>query len=199
GNRMLGERLNQLVVLEEVKVSAGALILSPFVPMLFMGQEYAETAPFLYFVSHSNPALIKAVQEGRRAEFAAFAWKNEQPDPQSEATFLRSKLNHHLRNQAEHHAIYDFYRELLRLRKTVPALRNLSKDHCQVACFDEIEVIAIRRWLGDGETLTLLHFGHDDALVELVIPAGAWTKTLDSAEQRWLGTGSSLPAELVSK
>jgi maltooligosyltrehalose trehalohydrolase len=198
GNRMLGDRLNQLVVREELKLSAGALILSPFVPMLFMGQEYAESAPFLYFVSHSDPVLIKAVQEGRRAEFAAFAWKGEQPDPQSEATFLRSKLNHHLRNQTEHRVIYDFYRELLRLRQTVPAIRNLSKDHCKVTCLDESETIAIRRWHDTSEALSLLHFGHDDTFLELDITAGVWTKTLDSADSKWLGFGSHLPNEIHS-
>lgn len=195
---MLGERLNQLLVREELKVAAGALILSPFVPLLFMGQEYAESAPFLYFVSHSDPALIKAVQDGRRAEFAAFAWGGEQPDPQAEATFMRSKLNHQLRNQAEHRAIYDFHRELLRLRKTIPALRNLSKEHCEVTAIDEPGIIAIRRWFGESETLTLLHFGPDEAVVELRIPAAAWTKVLDSAEAKWLGGGSLLPAVVDS-
>lgn len=198
GNRMLGERLNQLVTREEVMLSAGALILSPFIPLLFMGQEYAETAPFLYFVSHSDPALIEAVREGRRTEFASFAWKGEQPDPQAEGTFLRCKLHDDLLNQHQHRAVYDFYRELLRLRKTVPALRHLSKDHCKVTCLEEMGIIAIRRWLADEETLTVLHFGIDQALLELEIPSGRWRRQLDSSDQKWFGRGSPCPAEMTS-
>ena len=83
---MLGERLGALVTLEHLKVAAGALLLSPFVPLLFMGEEYAEPAPFLYFVSHSDPALVEAVRRGRRDEFAAFAGRGEVPDPQAVET-----------------------------------------------------------------------------------------------------------------
>jgi maltooligosyltrehalose trehalohydrolase len=198
GNRALGERLNQLVVDEELKLSAGALILSPFVPLLFMGQEYAESAPFLYFVSHSDPALIQAVREGRRNEFASFAWKGDQPDPQSEETFLRSKMNHHLREEPRHRVIHDFYREVLRLRKAVPSLRHLSKDHCQVTCLEEASAIGIRRSLDREETLTVLHFGEGLTRFELSIPGGTWRKLLDSAEKEWLGNGSPLPAEVKS-
>jgi maltooligosyltrehalose trehalohydrolase len=198
GNRMLGERLNQLLVREELKLSAAAFILSPFVPMLFMGQEYAESAPFLYFVSHSDPELIEAVRQGRRKEFAAFVWQGEQPDAQAETTFLRSKLSHDLRNHEEHRVIFDFYRELLRLRRTVSALCHLSKDHCETRCLAENSVIAIRRFLHREEALTLLHFGTDETIVELDIPAGVWKKQLDSADRLWLGMGSALPAEITS-
>ena len=70
------------------------VILSPYIPLLFMGEEWGETAPFQYFTSHSDAALIEAVRRGRRDEFAAFRWKGEPPDPQDEATFLRCKLDH---------------------------------------------------------------------------------------------------------
>ena len=198
GNRMLGDRLSRLIAREELKLSAGALLLSPFVPLLFMGQEYAESAPFLYFVSHSDPDLIEAVRRGRREEFAAFSWKDEPPDPQAEATFLRSKLNHELRNEGGHRVIFDFHQELLRLRKTVPALRRPSKDHCEIRCLAESWLIAIRRWSDREDTLTLLHFGEDEISVELEAPPGIWRKQLDSAEAVWLGGGSALPAETVS-
>ena len=67
------------------------MLLSPFVPLLFMGDEYGETAPFQYFVSHSDPSLIEAVRKGRREEFAAFKWKGEPPDPQDEGTFSNGR------------------------------------------------------------------------------------------------------------
>ncbi|HEY5542871.1 MAG TPA: hypothetical protein VIM04_06415, partial [Candidatus Binatia bacterium] len=77
GNRMLGERLSQLVSFEALKLAAGAVILSPFIPLLFMGEEYGEEAPFQYFISHSDPQLVDAVRDGRRQEFAAFSWQGE--------------------------------------------------------------------------------------------------------------------------
>jgi maltooligosyltrehalose trehalohydrolase len=94
GNRLLGERLTELVSFEQQKLAAASIILSPYLPMLFMGEEYAETAPFQFFISHTDPDLVRAVREGRKEEFARFEWNQEPPDPQDEATFLRCKLNH---------------------------------------------------------------------------------------------------------
>jgi maltooligosyltrehalose trehalohydrolase len=82
GNRMRGERLSQLVCRERMKLAAGVVFLSPFIPLLFMGEEYGETAPFPYFISHSDADLVEAVRRGRREEFAAFGWSQEPPDPQ---------------------------------------------------------------------------------------------------------------------
>lgn len=88
GNRARGERLSTLVSFDGLKLAAGMVLLSPFVPLLFMGEEYGETAPFLYFTSHSDPTLVEAVRKGRLEEFAAFGCEDEVPDPQDEATFL---------------------------------------------------------------------------------------------------------------
>jgi maltooligosyltrehalose trehalohydrolase len=198
GNRVLGERLNHLLFAEELKLAAGSLILSPFVPMLFMGQEYAEAAPFLYFVDHSDPALIEAVREGRRREFAAFAVTGDLPDAQAEETFAKSKLRHELRADPKHRAIYDFYRELIRLRKTTAALRNLSKDHCNVTRLDDPAAIVLWRWFDSEDTITVLHFGSVDASFRLSVPAGSWRKRLDSAEARWLGPGATMPEQAHS-
>ena len=93
GNRALGDRLNHLVDTDVYKVSAAIVLLSPFVPMLFQGEEWATSAPFQYFTDHGDPGLGQAVSEGRRGEFGDFGWKPEDvPDPQAEETFLRSKL-----------------------------------------------------------------------------------------------------------
>ncbi len=69
------------------------VLLSPYIPLIFMGEEYGETAPFLFFISHSDPELIKAVRQGRKDEFKTFNWKDEPPDPQDIETFMRSKLD----------------------------------------------------------------------------------------------------------
>ena len=107
GNRMLGERLPALVSFPMLKLAAAAYLLSPYLPMLFMGEEYGETNPFLYFISHTDPELVKAVQEGRKKEFKAFKWAGNIPDPQSEETFLSSCLswNYH-EGQGKNSAIF---------------------------------------------------------------------------------------------
>src|SRR3984957_7213085 len=93
GNRACGERLSSLVNFEAQKLAAGLTLLSPFVPLLFMGEEYGETSHFLYFTSHSDRDLIEAVRRGRHEEFAAFGWHADVPDPQEETTFANSKLH----------------------------------------------------------------------------------------------------------
>jgi maltooligosyltrehalose trehalohydrolase len=174
GNRMLGERIASLVDFESRKLAAGAVILSPFLPLLFMGEEYGETAPFLYFVSHSDTDLIEAVRKGRSEEFAAFGWQEEPPDPQSEETFERSKLK---RNGDA--ALQAFYQELIRLRKAVPALADLRKENVDVQV--DGEVIVVRR--GEGAVLAF-NFGQEERALDL-----PGKKVLDSADERWGGPG----------
>ncbi len=106
GNRMRGDRLSQLVTHEKMKLAAATVLLSPFIPLLFMGEEYGETAPFPFFVSHSDPATIEATRQGRLAEFAAFQWSGNPPDPQDEATFYSAKLTRHLSATGHHRVIY---------------------------------------------------------------------------------------------
>src|SRR5581483_1672738 len=137
GNRMLGERLSNLVSFEELKLAVGTMLLSPYIPLLFMGEEYGETAPFLYFVSHSDADLIRGVREGRKNEFKSFAWQGEPPDPQSEDTFNRSKLHWERRNDGNHRILLDLYRQLIALRKSVPALRSTNKKNSEVTSFDD--------------------------------------------------------------
>jgi maltooligosyltrehalose trehalohydrolase len=199
GNRMFGDRLSQLVSFDGLKLAAGVVLLSPFIPLLFMGEEYGEPAPFPYFVSHSDPELVEAVRRGRQEEFAAFAWKGESPDPQDEATFLQAKLNHKLRHEGQHQVLYEFYRELIRLRNTLPALTSLSRETMEVTGYETQKVLCVRRWNGDDEVLTVFHFGDSEVSAVLQVPAGHWRRTLDSSEERWQGSGSSLPDQLTSE
>ena len=196
---MLGERLSQLVSFEALKLAAGAMILSPFIPLVFMGEEYGETAPFQYFVSHSDPELVEAVRRGRREEFREFLWKGEIADPQDEKTFLRSKLNHRLKQEGLHRVLVGFYREVIRLRRSHPALAYLSKETMEVIGYEQDQVLLVRRWTESQEVLVVFHFGQKEALVSLPIPGGHWQKLLDSADERWRGGGSSIPTGLASQ
>jgi maltooligosyltrehalose trehalohydrolase len=195
GNRMLGERLSQLIPFEGLKVAAAAVVLSPFLPLLFMGEEYGETAPFFYFVSHGDPGLIEAVRRGRREEFAAFSWRGEVPDPQSVETFARSRLDPSLREEGEHRMLLEFYRELIRLRNTRPALANLSMDTTEIYAFEEQRTLCVRRWLGEEQILLAFHFGDRNEWITPSLPPGLWRKTLDSAEAGWGGGGSPAARE----
>jgi len=198
GNRLLGERLGRLVSFEQLKLAAGAVLLSPFLPLLFMGEEYGETAPFQYFVSHSDPALVEAVRRGRRGEFADFAWQGEPPDPQDEPTFQRCRLDHKLRQRGEHAILLGFYRELIVLRQSLPALANLSKEQMEVVSREEERVLFLRRWSGDHEAAIIFNFSEGPRSATLPLSVGRWVKRLDSAEERWLGGGSASPDVLES-
>ena len=139
GNRMLGERLTQLTDLAGLKLAAGVLLTSPYVPLLFMGEEYGEPAPFLYFISHGDEQLVNAVREGRKAEFSYFKWQAEPPDPFARETFKRSTLNHDLRHEGHHAELYAYYAELLRLRREIPALTSLQRtvtSSGKIVCMD---------------------------------------------------------------
>jgi maltooligosyltrehalose trehalohydrolase len=192
GNRMLGERLGQLVPFESFKLASGLVLLSPFVPLLFMGDEYGETAPFQYFVSHTDQPLIEAVRRGRKEEFAAFKWTAEPPDPQDEGTFQRSKLNHSLKSMQPHRALLEYQKELIRLRKSLPALRSLSKDRMDVISLEEDRVLAVRRWHEKDEVFAVFNFNDQEVWLQK-IPYGVWHKRLDSACERWLGKRHAAP------
>ncbi len=123
GNRARGERLAALVSPEALRLAAAVLVLSPYVPLVFMGEEHGETNPFLYFVSHGDPALAAAVREGRHREFEAFAWAGEVPDPGAESTFEASRPSWERAESPAGARHRTLYRDLLRLRRSEAALR----------------------------------------------------------------------------
>lgn len=176
GNRACGERLTALVDPERVKVAAAALLLSPFTPMLFMGEEHGEARPFLYFTSHADAALIEAVRRGRREEFKEFGWQGEVPDPQSEATFAASVLD----RSGGSDALRRLYAELLRLRRAIPALRPDRPDPAAVTSGEQ--TVALVR----GGHAVVLAFGAG----ALTLPPGRWEPLLDTADPRFGGPGA---------
>jgi len=198
GNRLFGDRLTARVCFEALKLAAGMVILSPYIPLLFMGEEYGEPAPFQYFTSHADAGLIEAVRRGRHEEFAAFLWQGKPPEAQSEDTFLQSKLDHHLRHREPHRTLLEFYKEVITLRRTLPGLVERSRDHMQVHGFEEKYILQIRRWSEGGEARVLANFSDEPQTVSLEVSEGEWHLALDSADQRWRGPGSSLPDSIRS-
>jgi len=198
GNRAGGERLSQLVSFESLKLAAGIVMLSPFLPLIFMGEEYGETAPFPYFVSHSDPSLIEAVRKGRREEFASFDWQCEIPDPQDVATFLMAKINHGLRAEGWHKVLCDFYHKLIRLRKENAALACLSKNSMEVVGDESNKTICIRRWQKDSEVVIIYNLSDKEITAAFSLPGGMWQKLMDSADKKWQGNGSAIPGQISS-
>lgn len=191
GNRMLGERLSQLIPFEGLKLAAGVVLLSTYIPLLFMGEEYGEESPFLYFVSHSDSDLIEAVRRGRKEEFRSFNWKGEPPDPQSVETFIQSKIGWEKRNEGKHKILLDFYKKLIELRKKIPALSNLSKEKLNVWGLEKERVIFMRRWNDECEShvFSILNFNKSDITLKTFFPQGRWRKVLDSSNKVWDGPG----------
>ena len=199
GNRPGGERLSRLVSFEARKLAAGVVLLSPYVPLLFMGEEYGETAPFEYFVSHSDQSLIDAVRRGRREEFTASRWRGKPADPQDESTFLRAKVNHDLRCKGSHRVLLEFYRELIRLRRQVPALRMPLKENLEVHGFEAERVLKIRRWSDTEQVAAVFHFGEEMKTLSIPLPKGRWEMIFDSAAERWQGPGGRGAGQLISR
>lgn len=187
GNRMLGERTSQLVSFEMQKLMAGAVLVSPYLPMLFMGEEYAEPNPFLYFISHTDPQLVEAVRKGRKAEFAAFHAKGEAPDPQSEKTFNESRLQWHLLESEPHRTIFRYYKTLIKLRKELPALNNRNRHQLDASHNEEKKTLVLHRW-NDGEhALCIMNFSQKEQLIAVSLHNQQWKKIFDSADPQWKG------------
>jgi maltooligosyltrehalose trehalohydrolase len=190
--------MSSLVHFEKLKLAAGAVLLSPFLPLLFMGEEYGETAPFPYFISHSDTELIQAVREGRRREFQHFTRQGEPPDPADAATFLKARLDPSLRRKERHGLLFDLYRELIRIRKEIQALAQLRKEQMTVWDFQEQNILMIYRCSPADRAFGLFHWGDSLAAMKTPLPSGSWTKRLDSSDSRWDGPGSLLPARVES-
>jgi maltooligosyltrehalose trehalohydrolase len=156
GNRAKGERLCHLVNKDRAKITAALVFTSPFVPMLFQGEEWAASSPFQYFTDHEDAELGRLVSEGRKKEFAAFGWNPDDiPDPQDEETFLRSKLNWNEQSYPLHAEMLDWYRKLIVLRKSHPELTNGSLERTEVEYSEEEKWLVLRR----GSIEVTVNFG----------------------------------------
>jgi maltooligosyltrehalose trehalohydrolase len=193
GNRALGERLSSLVNFEGLKLAAGANLLSPFVPLLFMGEEYSETAPFLYFTSHGDPNLAEAVRRGRAEEFQAFRWRGQIPDPQAESTFANSRLKRNLAQEEPNRTLLRFYQMLLRFRSDLRLGRASAPS---VTEFAESKSLLVLQTASANELATFFNFGDTPANLGSGILQGEWEKRMDSSDLEWLGPGTLMQSRI---
>jgi maltooligosyltrehalose trehalohydrolase len=133
GNRAFGERLEQLCGLDAAKVALGLVLMAPYVPMLFMGEEFAASTPFMYFADHDDEEMRKNVAEGRKQEFKDFAIGDDLPDPEELETFMRSKLNWDELNEGKHAEMLAWTKSLIKLRRCTVALNDGSMQHLLVS------------------------------------------------------------------
>ncbi|HEX2211766.1 MAG TPA: malto-oligosyltrehalose trehalohydrolase [Longimicrobium sp.] len=197
GNRAFGDRLTESIGLDVYRAASALLLLSPYTPLLWMGQEWAATTPFQYFTDHPEE-LGRLVTQGRRKEFGRFsafadpAVRERIPDPQAVVTFASSRLRWDERERPPHAGILALYRELLRLRRTHPALRRRDRDAFAVAALGE-HGIALRRTAQEGGALLLVvSLGgplavDPGSMTETRAPADRWELLLSTEEARFGG------------
>lgn len=195
GNRALGDRLNHNIGLDAYRAATTLFLLTPYTPLLWMGQEWAASSPFLYFTDH-HPELGRLVTEGRRGEFAGFTAFSgtEVPDPQAHETFLRSKLRWEERDQDPHRGVVQLYRDLLELRRRAAALRARGRESFTVVSLSET-ALALRRGEAPGNEAVLVVVNlcgdvrlHLAAQPETAAPAGRrWQLLLTSEDARYGG------------
>jgi maltooligosyltrehalose trehalohydrolase len=199
GNRAAGDRLSTLVSPEQLRLAAALLLLSPYIPLLFMGEEYGETNPFQYFISHGDAELVEAVRKGRREEFAAFGWGDAVPDPQAESTFERSKLDRAKMEDPRHAGMAALYRDLIALRKRFEVRGSRfegSGGEYWVACQDD--VITLDRQGGDGRRV-IVTFNCSDREQEVPLPHGSWELVLSTDDAKYVGSVAAAASQVGAR
>jgi maltooligosyltrehalose trehalohydrolase len=205
GNRPDGRRLSMILDFERLKLAAAAVLLSPYLPMLFMGEEYGEATPFYFFSDYSQPQTASALREERKKQFEAFDWNMEAPDPQQKSTFLDCILKWSLRREGTHHQLLEWHRRLISLRKTHPLLagNHMAADDLRADLLGTAG-LAIIRHAGDLKNQLLILFNFSSNPLTTAIPYGdidtEWTRLLASTVGTWAGqnAASSPPPHKIS-
>ena len=202
GNRAFGRRFSHLVGAGQHKFWSALLVLLPYTPMLFMGQEFAASSRFYYFTDHKDD-LGRQITEGRRREFEAMGelgdgkGPREIPDPQAEETFLESKLNLAERDEGVGEQMWRLHSELLALRRGDPLLRRQSREHMRaIAASDQLLLVHLPH-AGD-ERLIVANFGVaiDAAPQAAGVPRDLlrrrWNPVISTEERRFGGSDDRL-------
>ncbi|MGC3943393.1 MAG: malto-oligosyltrehalose trehalohydrolase [Chryseolinea sp.] len=193
GNSMLGERTSALVNFEMLKVLAASVICSPYLPMLFMGEEYGERQPFQYFISHHDEALVHAVRQGRKREFSAFYQHDVNvPDPQSLSTFLKSKLNWESIRGGKHQVLLEFYKTLIRIRKANVVLASCNRKDLTAVALNSERCLIIQRLVDHHKLICVINFSNKVERVQLPSMTDM-SCVVNSASETWLGSAKYDP------
>ncbi len=159
GNRAAGDRIGHISGMDRAKIAAAMFLLSPFVPMLFQGEEWAASSPFQYFADHQDPELARQVSQGRRKEFSRFGWDPASiPDPEDPATFEASKLKWDETSQPDHAEMLDWYRALIRLRRSTPCLNDGAPGNARVTYDEQAKWLRMDR----GAISVIFNLGEHD-------------------------------------
>ena len=146
GNRAQGERVSHEAGVGRAKIAAALVLTAPFVPMLFQGEEFGASAPFLYFTDYDDPELGRMISEGRKKEFVAFGWAPDQiPDPQDEQTFLQSKLNWAEMTEQPHRCLLQWYKDLITLRRNQSKLSDGNLNAVNVRFDEDAQWLVLER------------------------------------------------------
>ena len=196
GNRPIGDRLNHSVDPAAYRAASALLLLLPHTPLLFQGQEWAASSPFQFFTDH-NAELGVLVTEGRRKEFAYFLTETgiTVPDPQIVDSFERSKLRWDELDQPEHAPVLALYRELLRLRRSHPALLRREREALTVMPIADRALVLRREGPAPQQTLLAIVNLGDALSYTLDGESTAWQMLLDTNDSRF---GGVAPAEIAS-
>jgi maltooligosyltrehalose trehalohydrolase len=184
GNRMLGERIGNLVDFETLKLLAGIMFVSPYVPLLFMGEEYNEQSHFRYFTSHSDKQLIENVRKGRKEEFAAFMNADDIQDPQSEDSFNISRPGFDLKGSGG--LLFNYYRELIKLKLNHPVMKDYNRDEVNASQINDHAVLLTRK-VNENLLIALMNFNKRKLAFQLPMDISRLKLLIDSAEKRWGG------------
>ncbi|MFC6887338.1 MULTISPECIES: malto-oligosyltrehalose trehalohydrolase [Actinomadura] len=189
GNRASGDRITAALDPGRLRAGAALLLLGPFTPMLFMGEEWGAATPWCYFTDHQEPDLARAVSEGRRREFARAGWRGEVPDPQAVDTFRRSALDWSEPGKAHHRELLEWHRELIRLRRAWPELADPRLTGTGVEADDGARWLTMRR----GRVRVSVNLGDNPAELDV---SRASRLLLASAPAVRLETGGRDPFDI---
>lgn len=198
GNAARGKRLGTFINLDRYKLASMLLFFSPYIPLLFMGQEFSTSSPFYYFTSFEDQDLVQKVCEGYKKEMQVGDGKHFDVNPQSPDRFLESKLDWSEAKQNEE--ILDLYKKLITLRKELPCLSNCSKEHMQVAFSEDDKWLTIKRSdeAGLSEALLVLNFATTDQSIPIPQISGTWHLQCSNKEnplQEITQADSSIPTK----
>jgi maltooligosyltrehalose trehalohydrolase len=185
GNRVTGSRLSTLIGFEKTLLAVAATLLSPYVPMLFMGEEFGDDAPFLYFISHEDQELVEMVRRGRKKEFEHH-WDTDPVDPYPENTFIQSKIRWNKLAENPNQKLHSWYKELIQLRQTQPALQNFDKSDLWLNANDGF--LEFYRTSSDGNQVVCAIFNFSEEAVHTCMLSSSfptYKKLLDSRDGKW--------------